>query len=156
MMKRELTLEVQLWCQESNFCLATCTHIQSSLKSSIDFFMFGQYHSIYWALISLIKGCPPLEEFQDINIFGEKCREMPFEDVTKAQIKKWRPAGYHSQRNAAAAMGFLLSHGPRIDLTLLESAWTGVLLLKGRTTVQITWPIHLNQHGSLPMLSRIF
>ena len=102
------------------------------------FLMFGQYHSIYWALISLIKGCPPLEEFQNINIFGEKCREMPFQDVTKVQIKKWRPAGYHSQRNAAAAMGFLLSHGPRIDLTLLESAWTGVLLLKGRTTVQIT------------------
>ena len=35
--------------------------------------MFGQYHSIYWALISLSKGCPPLEEFQNISIFGEKC-----------------------------------------------------------------------------------
>ncbi|CAE7218174.1 hypothetical protein AK812_SmicGene13125 [Symbiodinium microadriaticum] len=50
--------------------------------------------------------------------------------VTKAKIKKWRPAGYQSQRRSAAAMAFIMQHTTS-DGDLDVDALRRCLLLKG-------------------------
>ena len=67
-----------------------------------------------------------VKEFESLKPFAGKFHELPFENVTKAQIKKWRPAGYFAQRKAAAASAFILRYAQDgLDLQMLRSCWAG-------------------------------
>ena len=77
---------------------------------------------------------PAAQEFDQLKVFDEKAYELPFEKISPQSLKRWRPAGYHAQRNAAGAMSFMLHHtAPAMGLNLraLEDCWAGVFFLKG-------------------------
>ena len=71
------------------------------------------------------------KEFLDLEPFSGTFRRLPIGGITKQDIKKWRPAGYHAQRKAAAAAAFMLQYvHPQngVDFNALESVWAGISL----------------------------
>ncbi|CAE6970581.1 unnamed protein product [Symbiodinium sp. CCMP2592] len=87
-----------------------------------------------------------VKEFESLKPFAGKFHDLPFENVTKAQIKKWRPAGYFAQRKAAAATAFILRYAQDgLDLQMLRSCWAGCVLVKGH--------VYLNQESGSYVLS---
>ena len=70
--------------------------------------------------------------FQDLGAFAAKFYKLPLEGVTPHNIKKWRPAGYLSQRHSAAAHAFVLQFVDErrgVNFAALENVWSGVLVL---------------------------
>ena len=66
------------------------------------------------------------QDFEDLKVFSGVFHKLPLSNVTPLAIKKWRPAGYHSQRLSAAAMAFVLKHVHRnrgVDMEALGNAW---------------------------------
>ena len=74
-----------------------------------------------------------VRQYQDLKPFAGHWQQLPFEGVTKAQIKKWRPAGFFAQRRGAAAALFLLknnsSENGGLDVDALQQVWAGDLAL---------------------------
>ena len=73
-----------------------------------------------------------VRQYHELKPFAGQWRELPFEGVTKALIKKWRPAGFFAQRRGAAAALFLLkntSENEGLDVDALQRVWCGDLAL---------------------------
>ncbi|CAE7028675.1 unnamed protein product [Symbiodinium natans] len=73
--------------------------------------------------------------FQDLGAFAAKFYKLPLEGVTPHNIKKWRPAGYLSQRHSAAAHAFVLQFVDErrgVNFAALENVWSGCLLVLGQ------------------------
>ena len=84
--------------------------------------------------------CPPpadiraqraedIRQYHALKPFAGQWHKLPFEDITKQQIKKWRPAGFFAQRRASAAAAFVLQHtqGDGLNIPAVKQAWCGGL-----------------------------
>ncbi|CAE7944054.1 unnamed protein product [Symbiodinium sp. KB8] len=77
------------------------------------------------------QGSTDIKQYNGLQPFQGQWRELPFQDVTKAMIKKWRPAGFHAQRRAAAAVAFVMQHSTATGDLDLDALKRCCLLLKG-------------------------
>eukprot|EP00435_Cladocopium_sp_Y103_P023136 s1804_g5.t1 len=75
-----------------------------------------------------------LQEFESLKVLSEKAYTLPFDNINANSLARWRPAGYHAQRRAAAAMSFVMAYSTAatgLNLQALSECWAGCLLLKG-------------------------
>ena len=76
------------------------------------------------------QGADDVKAYSAQNPFTGQWRQLPFENVTRGRIKKWRPAGFFAQRRAAAACAFIMKHSSSdrgLHIDALQRAWCGDL-----------------------------
>lgn len=135
--------ETKSTCENSFSWLADTSERQSKSDKMSDYTKYlyletcpyakdGGTHTVQ-PLPSDIKTWTPEDNLtvQSLGLFSRKHTPLPFDHITPHMIRQWRPAGFKSQRVAAAAMAFGFGNTDaqgNFNVNRLETIWSGVLL----------------------------